>query len=60
MQGILGAFAKTAIRNGNQLKTLADCGVLLVGMDPAMTLVYRQEYQKVPGLIEFLSGSGSS
>ncbi|NQD58391.1 (Fe-S)-binding protein, partial [Pseudomonas sp. CM25] len=31
-------------------KALADCGVPLVGLDPAMTLVYRQEYQKVPGL----------
>jgi Fe-S oxidoreductase len=50
VQGFLGAFAKAAIRNGKQLKALADCGVPLVGLDPAMTLVYRQEYQKVPGL----------
>ena len=50
VQGFLGAFAKAAIRNGTQLKALADCGVPLVGLDPAMTLVYRQEYQKVPGL----------
>lgn len=50
VQGFLGAFAKAAIRNGNQLKALAACGVPLVGLDPAMTLVYRQEYQKVPGL----------
>ena len=50
VQGFLGAFAKAAIRNATQLKTLADCGVPLVGLDPAMTLVYRQEYQKVPGI----------
>jgi len=50
VQGFLGAFAKAAIRNATQLKALADCGVALVGLDPAMTLVYRQEYQKVPGL----------
>ncbi|VVN73968.1 FAD-binding and (Fe-S)-binding domain-containing protein [Pseudomonas fluorescens] len=50
VQGFLGAFAKAAIRNATQLKALADCGVSLVGLDPAMTLVYRQEYQKVPGL----------
>ncbi|MFK3796386.1 FAD-binding and (Fe-S)-binding domain-containing protein [Pseudomonas sp. NPDC088444] len=50
VQGFLGAFAKAAIRNAIQLKALADCGVPLVGLDPAMTLVYRQEYQKVPGL----------
>ncbi|MFK3909187.1 FAD-binding and (Fe-S)-binding domain-containing protein [Pseudomonas monteilii] len=52
VQGFLGAFAKAAIRNAGQLKALADCGVPLVGLDPAMTLVYRQEYLKVPGLEE--------
>jgi len=50
VQGFLGAFAKAAIRNASQLKALADCDVPLMGLDPAMTLVYRQEYQKVPGL----------
>ncbi|MCE6984776.1 (Fe-S)-binding protein, partial [Pseudomonas frederiksbergensis] len=35
VQGFLGAFAKAAIRNANQLKALADCGVPLVGLDPA-------------------------
>jgi len=50
VQGFLGAFNKAAIRNATQLKALADCSVPLVGLDPAMTLVYRQEYQKVPGL----------
>ncbi|PSS59038.1 FAD-binding and (Fe-S)-binding domain-containing protein [Pseudomonas sp. BBP2017] len=50
VQGFLAAFNKAAIRNARQLSTLADCGVPLVGLDPAMTLVYRQEYQKVPGL----------
>ncbi|MGH8382992.1 D-2-hydroxyglutarate dehydrogenase YdiJ [Pseudomonas sp.] len=50
VQGFLGAFNQAAIRNARQLSALADCGVPLVGLDPAMTLVYRQEYQKVPGL----------
>ncbi|MDH0748641.1 FAD-binding oxidoreductase [Pseudomonas sp. GD03842] len=50
VQGFLGAFAKAAVRNATQLKALADCGVPLVGLDPAMTLVYRQEYLKVDGL----------
>ncbi|MDN7143042.1 FAD-binding oxidoreductase [Pseudomonas sp. JQ170] len=50
VQGFLGAFNKAAIRNARQLSALAECGVPLVGLDPAMTLVYRQEYQKVPGL----------
>ncbi|MEE1866767.1 D-2-hydroxyglutarate dehydrogenase YdiJ [Pseudomonas auratipiscis] len=52
VQGFLGAFNKAAIRNARQLSALADCGVPLVGLDPAMTLVYRQEYLKVPGLGE--------
>ncbi|PWB34434.1 hypothetical protein DCO48_06955 [Pseudomonas sp. SDI] len=52
VQGFLGAFGKAAIRNAAQLKALDDCGVPLVGLDPAMTLVYRQEYQKVPGIGE--------
>ncbi|VVN32801.1 hypothetical protein PS662_04975 [Pseudomonas fluorescens] len=52
VQGFLGAFNQAAIRNARQLKALADCEVPLVGLDPAMTLVYRQEYQKVPGLTE--------
>ena len=50
VQGFLRAFAKAAIRNASQLQALAECDVALVGLDPAMTLVYRQEYQKVPGL----------
>lgn len=50
VQGFLGAFAKAAVRNARQLKALADCDVPLVGLDPAMTLVYRQEYTKVAGL----------
>lgn len=49
VQGFLGAFEKTARRNGQMLGALARCGVPLVGLDPAMTLVYRQEYAKVMG-----------
>lgn len=51
VQGFLGAFNKAALRNARQLQALHECGVHLVGLDPAMTLVYRQEYQKVPGLV---------
>ncbi|MCY1356076.1 hypothetical protein D9M69_425170 [compost metagenome] len=50
VQGFLGAFAFTARRTARNLRGLADFGVPLVGLDPAMTLVYRQEYTKVPGL----------
>lgn len=52
VQGFMGAFAKAAIRNAAQLAQLAQPGVALVGLDPAMTLAYRQEYLKVPGMGE--------
>lgn len=50
VQGFLSVFNKAAIRNARQLQALSECGVRLVGLDPAMTLVYRQEYLKVPDL----------
>ncbi|MCD2513156.1 D-2-hydroxyglutarate dehydrogenase YdiJ [Comamonas endophytica] len=52
VQGFLGAFAKAALRNAGELAALARSGVALVGLDPAMTLTYRQEYRKVEGMGE--------
>jgi FAD/FMN-containing dehydrogenase/Fe-S oxidoreductase len=49
VQGFLRAFERAAQRNAAQLRALAACEVPLVGMDPAMTLVYRQEYRKLDG-----------
>jgi FAD/FMN-containing dehydrogenase/Fe-S oxidoreductase len=49
VQGFLGAFERTAERQAKKLKSLADFGVPLVGIDPAMTLTYRQEYVKALG-----------
>ncbi|MCK2046633.1 FAD-binding and (Fe-S)-binding domain-containing protein [Chromohalobacter moromii] len=49
VQGFMGAFEKTATAQAKRLKTLADFGVPLVGIDPAMTLAYRQEYVKALG-----------
>lgn len=49
VQGFLRAFGRAARRNGGKLAALAKFGVPLVGIDPAMTLVYRQEYRKVAG-----------
>lgn len=48
VQGFLRAFDRAARRNADMLDALAQCGVPLVGLDPAMTLVYRQEYAKLP------------
>jgi len=50
VQGFLPAFNKAARNNARQLQDFARHGVSLVGLDPAMTLVYRQEYQKVEGV----------
>ena len=49
VQGFLKAFEKTARKNAAHLNALAAFGVPLVGLDPAMTLVYRQEYAKLLG-----------
>jgi len=49
VQGFLGAFERTADKQAARLRTLADFGVPLVGIDPAMTLTYRQEYVKALG-----------
>jgi FAD/FMN-containing dehydrogenase/Fe-S oxidoreductase len=49
VQGFLGAFARTAEQQARRLRTLAEFGVPLVGIDPAMTLTYRQEYVKALG-----------
>lgn len=52
VQGFLPAFERAAIRNARNLQALAAFGIPLVGLDPAMTLVYRQEYLKVNGIGE--------
>ncbi|MEW1782681.1 (Fe-S)-binding protein [Arthrobacter sp. NPDC080086] len=50
VHGLLSQFQRTARRNAAQLEAFAGLGVPLVGIDPAMSLVYRQEYRKVPGM----------
>ncbi|MDR5903548.1 FAD-binding and (Fe-S)-binding domain-containing protein [Halomonas icarae] len=49
VQGFLGAFERTAGKQARRLSALAEFGVPLVGIDPAMTLTYRQEYVKALG-----------
>lgn len=49
VQGFLPRFERAARRNTERLMSLAKSGVALVGLDPAMTLTYRQEYRKVLG-----------
>lgn len=49
VQGFLGRFRRVAEQQAERLRTLAGFGVPLVGIDPAMTLTYRQEYVKTLG-----------
>ncbi|MGO1625777.1 MAG: D-2-hydroxyglutarate dehydrogenase YdiJ [Halomonadaceae bacterium] len=49
VQGFLGAFERTAEKQARRLRTLAGFDIPLVGIDPAMTLCYRQEYVKALG-----------
>ncbi|SDO00517.1 D-2-hydroxyglutarate dehydrogenase YdiJ [Vreelandella arcis] len=49
VQGFLGAFERTAQKQAQRLRTLAHFDIPLVGIDPAMTLTYRQEYVKALG-----------
>lgn len=49
VQGFLGAFGRAAHHNAQSLRQLQASGIALVGLDPAMTLVYRQEYLKTLG-----------
>ena len=55
VQGFLRAFDRAARRNADMLDALAQGGVPLVGLDPAMTLVYRQEYAKLPRMVRLPS-----
>lgn len=49
VQGFLGAFERTAVKQAERLRTLARFDIPMVGIDPAMTLTYRQEYVKALG-----------
>jgi FAD/FMN-containing dehydrogenase/Fe-S oxidoreductase len=49
VQGFLDRFRRIAERNSTKLLALSESGIPLVGLDPAMTLVYRQEYRKMLG-----------
>ncbi len=47
VHGFLQTFESAAHKNARQLNALLDLGVSLVGIDPSMTLTYRQEYAEV-------------
>ena len=49
VHGFRRRFERVAQRNASALGKLASFGVPLVGLDPAVTLTYRQEYRKLGG-----------
>lgn len=49
VQGFIRAFEKAAHFNTDALRQIQGYSIPLVGLDPAMTLVYRQEYAKTLG-----------
>ena len=50
VKGFLESFQKLAAKNHLLLERAAQLGVPLVGLDPAVTLTYRDEYPKALGL----------
>jgi FAD/FMN-containing dehydrogenase/Fe-S oxidoreductase len=49
VHGFRARFGRVAARNAAYLRTLAASGVPLVGIEPAVTLTYRQEYAAALG-----------
>ena len=52
VHGFLGWFRRVAYKNIIMLKQFESEGVPFVGIDPAMTLIYRSEYKEIFGEIE--------
>lgn len=48
VHGYLARFEQAARKTGHALQNLADLGVVLVGLDPSMTLAFRSEYKVLP------------
>lgn len=49
VKGFLGAFRAVAARNATHLSSIATLGIPLIGLEPAVTLTYRDEYPAVLG-----------
>ena len=47
VKGMLDQFQRVAQRQAQQLQAFSDLGMSLVGVDPSMTLVYRDEYPEL-------------
>lgn len=50
IKGFLKSFTATATHTAEFLTKVAELGIPMVGVDPAMVLCYRDEYQKIPAV----------
>lgn len=53
VKGFLSQFTRTAKQNCKRLAQLAKLNIPIVGIDPSVTLTYRDEYQKLFGRTNF-------
>jgi FAD/FMN-containing dehydrogenase/Fe-S oxidoreductase len=49
VKGFLAEFQRLVLKNSAQLKQLAALKIPLIGIDPSITLTYRDEYHKISG-----------
>lgn len=49
VKGFLARFSKTARTQAEMLTRIAQLGIAMVGVDPALTLIYREEYREILG-----------
>lgn len=49
VKGFLTRFARTARKTADFLNRVAQLGMPLVGVDPALVLCYRDEYREILG-----------
>ncbi|TDB45369.1 D-2-hydroxyglutarate dehydrogenase YdiJ [Photorhabdus luminescens] len=49
IKGFLSRFAKTAKKTSDFLNRVAELGIPMVGVDPALVLCYRDEYKEILG-----------
>lgn len=47
VKGFLARFARTAKNQAEILSRLTTLGITMVGVDPALTLIYREEYKEI-------------
>jgi len=47
IKGFLGAFKKSAQKSHRALTQYADTGITMLGLEPSMVLVYREEYRQL-------------